>query len=103
MEFIKLFCKNGSNDTHSGPPPHHPLFNVPRSHGQKIHLTRKHTRIEQMDGNATDSEDEDEKYSSTKFYWEKGKLGTFYQVFKDADDVSEQSDLSEDGRKSPKS
>ena len=57
----------------------------------KIHLTRK-----QIDGNATDSDDEDEKYSSTKFYWERGKLGTLYQVFMDANDLIEQSDLSED-------
>ena len=46
---------------------------------------------------------EDEKYSTTKFYWEKGRLGTGYQVFMDASDIIEQSDLSEDDKEKEKS
>ena len=55
--------------------------------GLKIHLTRKHTRIEQVDGNTMDSD----------------RLGTGYQVFMDASDIIEQSDLSEDDKEKEKS
>ena len=74
--------------------------------GLKIHLTRKHTRIEQVDGITEDSDGEnyeDQKYSATKIYWEKGKLGTGYQSFKDANAIIEQSDLSEDEKDNEKS
>jgi hypothetical protein len=68
----------------------------------KIYLTRKHTRIEQINGNATDSEEG--KYSSSKFYWERKKLGTAYQVFMDANVVIEVIYLKKRRRrKSPKS
>ena len=73
--------------------------------GLKIHLTRKHTKIEQVDGSTMDSDDEtyeDDKYLTTKFYWEKGKLGTGYQVFMDANDIIDQSELSKDDKEKEK-
>ena len=38
----------------------------------------------------------DEKYHRTRHYWERGWLGTSYQVFLDGTEIVEKSDLSED-------
>ena len=61
--------------------------------GIKIHMSRKHGNIEQLDGNI-DIEDEnsiDEEYERTEHYWEKGWLGRFYQTFLDATKIIEDS------------
>ena len=46
--------------------------------GLAIHMTRKHPKLEQVDGSTSISEDfednDDEKYSSTVRYWKDGKL-----------------------------
>ena len=67
--------------------------------GVQIHMTRKHGTIEQLDGN---SEEIDEKYHRTRHYWERGWLGTSYQVFLDGTKIVEESDLSEVDKKKEK-
>ena len=61
--------------------------------GLKIHMSKMHKNIEQMDGMADTSElenvEKDDKYENTKHYWETGRLGTFYQFFIDANEVIE--------------
>ena len=61
--------------------------------GLKIHMSKMHRNIEQMDGLADTSElendEKDDKYENTKHYWETGRLGTFYQFFIDANEVVE--------------
>ena len=46
-----------------------------------IHMTKKHSNIEQLDGSSSISEDYDEKekYSRTIHYWKEGTLGTVFQ------------------------
>ena len=69
--------------------------------GLNIHMKRKHSIIEQIDGNVSVSEDatnHDDKYSNTRHYWEKGHLGTMYQTFLDANEIIDNSDLSEEDK-----
>ena len=68
--------------------------------GLNIHMSTKHSNLEQLDGNLSVSEDsnEYEQYSSTKHYWEKGFLGTSYQAFLDANKVIDKCDISEEGK-----
>ena len=57
--------------------------------GVKIHMSRKHGNIEQLEGNI-EIEDEnsiDEEYERTEHYWEKGWLGRFYQTFLDVSKI----------------
>ena len=65
--------------------------------GLEIHRARKHSIIDQTDGNdsvANDDEtDEDKKYSGTNHYWMFGRLGTVYQSFLDANEIIEKSNL----------
>ena len=63
--------------------------------GLSVHITRKHGRIEQLDGNCTDTEDSDvdEQYFRTRHYWEFGRLGSAYQTYIDACEIIEKSDL----------
>ena len=67
--------------------------------GVKIHMSRKHGNIEQLDGNI-DIEDEnsiDEEYERTEHYWEKGWLGRFYQTFLDVSKIIDEChDMPED-------
>ena len=73
--------------------------------GLLIHMTRKHTNIEQFDGNGTFLDDDlkdDEKYSETRRYWETGRLGSAYQAFIDANHIIEKSNLPEDVKESEK-
>ena len=53
--------------------------------GLRVHMARKHSKIEQVDG-VTDSQDDaiDENYDGSKHYWAKGYLGAAYQSFLDA-------------------
>ena len=62
--------------------------------GFNIHISRKHSTIEQLDGHNEDNSD-DEKYSRTRHYWERGWLGSGYQTYIDAIDLIESSELSE--------
>ena len=66
--------------------------------GLSVHITRKHTIIEQLDGNdsVSDEMDEDDKYMKTVHYWEHGILGTVFQTYLDVMDVIEKSDLTEE-------
>jgi hypothetical protein len=66
--------------------------------GLKVHMTRKHENIEQVDGN-TDSDDfGDKEYLETDRYWKTGILGTIFQTFLDASLIVERSDLSKDNK-----
>ena len=49
--------------------------------GLAIHMTKKNSNIEQLDGSSSISEDYDEKekYSRTIHYWKEGTLGTVFQ------------------------
>ena len=59
-------------------------------------MTRKHSRLEQLDGNDSLSEaSEDEKYSSIKHYLKNRWLGSAYQTFVDAIEVIDACDLQE--------
>ena len=65
-------------------------FNSNWENGLKVHMSRIHSKIEQLDGNC--DHHEDEKYGGSKQYWKKGWLGGAYQSFIDAYDVIEESD-----------
>ena len=62
-------------------------------------MSKKHAQIEQLDGSSSMSEDSEEKYSRTIHYWREGKLGTVFQFFLDANDVIEESDITEEMKK----
>ena len=69
------------------------------NNGLKIHITRKHGKIEQLDGNTTENDESaDERYAGTKHYWEFGRLGTVYQTFLDANDIIDKSALDKDDK-----
>ena len=72
--------------------------------GLNVHMTRKHRRIDQIDGNIAEHEDsnQDDKYAETKHYWEKGRLGSAYQAFLDANDIIDNCDISEDEKEKEK-
>ena len=60
-----------------------------------VHMSRKHSTIVQLDGNAeVDGTDRDEKYFNTEHYWKKGWLGISYQSFIEANEIIDSSDLS---------
>ena len=63
--------------------------------GLSIHLSRKHWRIEQLDGNDDGDTDEDREYDETIKYWREGKISTVYQSFLDVNSIIEKSDLAE--------
>ena len=63
--------------------------------GLKVHMSRMHSRIDQLDG-PTDDCFNDEKYAGSKHYWMKVWLGGAYQSYIDAYDTIEECDLSED-------
>ena len=67
--------------------------------GVNIHMARKHSRIEQLDGNSSvndASEEDDEKYKGVKHYLHTGWLGGGYQTYLDALDVIDESDFKEE-------
>ena len=64
--------------------------------GLKVHMSRKHSKIEQLDGNADYDLEDDENYEGSKHYWMKGWLGGAFQSFMDANKVLEDCDLPED-------
>ena len=62
-------------------------------------MARKHSKLEQLDGNNTVNEEpDDERYSSIEHYLKNGWLGSAYQTFVDANDVIDACDLTEDVR-----
>ena len=65
--------------------------------GLAIHMTRKHAKIDQLDGSSSIKEESDENdvYAATIRYWKEGILGTVFQSFLDATKVIEESDLSD--------
>ena len=65
--------------------------------GLRVHMARKHSKIEQVDG-VTDSgdDDADEHYNGSKHYWAKGYLGGAYQSFLDANATIDGCDISEE-------
>ena len=62
--------------------------------GLRVHMTRMHKNIEQLDG--SQDLEEDDKYLSCNRYWKDGYLGTASQSYLDALDILETSDLTED-------
>ena len=60
-------------------------------------MTRKHNKIDQLDG-MSDRSTLDEEYSSTEHYWKSGRLGRGYQAYIDACDVIKNSDIDEDDK-----
>ena len=72
------------------------------ANGLQIHMTKMHANIEQVDGNGTVLEEEDEKYSETEHYWKNGKLGTIYQTYLDVNYLIERSNLPEDSKMNEK-
>ena len=63
-------------------------------------MTRKHSSVEQLDGNVTfDDDDMDEEYKRTQHYWKSGWLGSVYQCFLDANHIIENSNLEEEVKK----
>ena len=61
-------------------------------------MSRIHSKIEQLDGNADHDSEGDENYEGSKHYWMKGWLGGAFQSFIDANKVLEECDLSEDDK-----
>ena len=57
-------------------------------------MSRKHSRIDQLDGHCDEYED-DESYKGSNHYWMNGWLGRAYQSFIDAQDTLEKCDLSD--------
>ena len=66
-------------------------------HWLSIHIARKHSKLEQLDGKDSFNEaSEYEKYSNIKHYLKNGWLGSAYQTFVDAIEVIDACDLQED-------
>ena len=70
------------------------------ANGLSIHVARKHSSIEQLDG--SDDLEESDKYSDTCHYWKTGRLGTVFQTFIDANEIIDSSNLSEVTKESEK-
>ena len=72
-------------------------FKSNRANGLKIHMTRKHQRMEQLDGSNSISDDleEDDKFCKTIQYWKEGKLGTIFQAYLDVLDIIDKSELTD--------
>ena len=64
------------------------------ANGLSIHMTRKHEKMEQIDG-CVDMV-EDGKYLSTRHYWKEGRIGRVFQTYLDVLDIIEKSDLNKD-------
>ena len=72
------------------------------SNGLKVHLAKKHSKIEQIDGLGDGEDFDDEKYKRTRHYWKEGRLGTVYQTFLDANELIDELDISEEAKKREK-
>ena len=69
--------------------------------GLKVHLARKHSKLEQLDG-FSEIDDLDKKYEDTLHYWKTGWLGTMYHSFLTANDIIDSIDISEDLKREEK-
>ena len=64
--------------------------------GLWIHMTRKHSQLEKLDGYISDNTDnEDKKYAETEKYWKTWILSTIFQSYLDANKIVDRSDLTE--------
>ena len=71
--------------------------------GLIVHTSRKHKKIEQLDGNIeTDENDEDIAYQNTESYWCKGLLGRSFQSYIDANEILEESNLDKEAKEAEK-
>ena len=72
--------------------------------GMFVHMGRKHTMIEQLDGlnKSVDDEEEDTVYLNTETYWKDETLGRSYQAFLDANKLIDESALNEDDKENEK-
>ena len=73
--------------------------------GLEIHMSRKHSFIEQLDGNCSlsdEDKDDDHKYLETLQYWKSGKLSSVYQTYLDANEIIDESNFEEDVKKMEK-
>ena len=64
--------------------------------GLSIHMSRKHDKIEQLDGTndaLNDHDQGEDEYEGSKHYWKSGWLGAAFQSYLDALKVLEESDL----------
>ena len=62
--------------------------------GLSIHMSRKHDKIEQLDGASDALNDQgNDEYKGSKHYWKSGWLGAAFQSYSDALKVLEESDL----------
>ena len=73
--------------------------------GLRIHMTRMHpnTNVEQLDGNNSLIEVDDEEYSRSERYWKMGILGIAFQAFLDVNKIIESSDMNEEDKINEKS
>ena len=58
-----------------------------------VHMTRKHSKIEQIDGNL--DKDSDDELTSSRSYWKNGQIGTDYQAYLNICKIIKDSNLSE--------
>ena len=54
--------------------------------GLKVHLARKHSKVEQLDGHHDEVDEDDDFYAGSKHFWKNGWLGGANQVV----DISEE-------------
>ena len=73
-------------------------FSSTWNNGLKIHMSKVHTKLEQLDGSADAiTTEQDKKYVNTAHYWERGHIGIAYHSFLDATNVIDDCDeLSEE-------
>ena len=65
--------------------------------GLKVHESRKHKNIEQLDGEGCyDDMIHDEKYEETEHYWKTGMLSTVFQSYLDVNEILEKCELTEE-------
>ena len=76
-------------------------FSSSWENGLKVHMSRKHSKIEQLDG-TVDGDGYDQHYEGSKHYWSKGWLGGAYQSFMDAMETVEKCDMPEDEKETLK-
>ena len=43
--------------------------------GLKVHLARKHSKVEQLDGHHDEVDEDDDFYAGSKHFWKNGWLG----------------------------
>ena len=56
-------------------------------------MSRKHGKIEQLDGAIDDSLVNDERYDRSSYYWERVRIGISYETYCDIIKIIEESDI----------